>query len=277
MGEQSGKNRQAGHAQRYQTVFDFSAGQKSGRQTARADADEQPALQIAAVPVVKMKNVLAVKNHGQLQQHRQKGKKRVADDAEKQNAVAADGLELRPEIAEKIRAEFFVRVRGGQPPDAEAKGQADHRQRDEDDAGPDLPFCRMCPRGSPARIVPVMAAEKVPRPKMPLPQDNFFSGNSSGNMPYFVGPKIALCVLIRKMPVSISGILTSHRPSVTTDMMPSSAHLTAMATLRLLKRSAKKPPAIENRHERQREHVADQRHEAVALLQRETHADDHER
>ena len=92
-----------------------------------------------------------------------------------------------------------------------------------------------------------MAAEKVPRPKMPLPHDNFFSGNSSGSIPYFVGPKIALCVLIRKMPASISGMLPSHRPSDATDMMPSSAHLTAIATLRLLNRSAKNPPAIENR------------------------------
>ena len=69
----------------------------------------------------------------------------------------------------------------------------------------------------PAKMVPVMMAEKVPRPKMPLPHDSFFSGSNSGSMPYFVGPKIALCVLIKKMHASSSGDVvepqTERRPA----------------------------------------------------------------
>ena len=38
-----------------------------------------------------------------------------------------------------------------------------------------------------------------------------------------------------------------HSPSVASDMMPISTHLMVMATLRLLKRSATNPPAIENK------------------------------
>ncbi len=99
----------------------------------------------------------------------------------------------------------------------------------------------------PATIVPVMMALKVPRPKMPLPHESFFSGNSSGSSPYLDGPKIALCVLIRKIQQSSTGMLPRHRPNIASDMMPNSAHLTPTATLRLLKRSARKPPVIENR------------------------------
>ena len=99
----------------------------------------------------------------------------------------------------------------------------------------------------PAKMVPAMMAEKVPKPNIPLPQDNFFSGSSSGSRPYLDGPKNALCVLIKKTLASISGMAFSHRPSSATDMMPISAHLMVTVTSRLLKRSAKNPPAMENR------------------------------
>ncbi len=92
-----------------------------------------------------------------------------------------------------------------------------------------------------------MVDANVPKPNMPLPQDSFFSGNNSGNMPYFVGPKKALCVLIKKTATSITGRLSSKKPREATDMIPSSTHLMVMATRRLLKRSAKKPPAMENK------------------------------
>ncbi len=110
---------------------------------------------------------------------------------------------------------------------------------------------------------------------MPLPHDSFFSGSSSGNMPYFVGPKIALCVLIRKTPASISVTFSSQRPSKASDMMPISAHLMAMVTLRLLNRSAKKPPAMENRtngNANTRRPAA----RASRAFPRQAHADDEE-
>jgi hypothetical protein len=53
--------------------------------------------------------------------------------------------------------------------------------------------------------VPRMMAVKVPSSSMPLPQDNFLSGNSSGSNPYFDGPKNALCVPIRKTQASTRG------------------------------------------------------------------------
>ncbi len=45
--------------------------------------------------------------------------------------------------------------------------------------------------------VPEMAARNVPSSMTPLPQESFFSGNSSGSRPYLEGPNSAPWVLAR--------------------------------------------------------------------------------
>ncbi len=85
-----------------------------------------------------MQYVLAVKQDDQLQQHTQIPEESVADDSEKQNLIPADDSEPGPEIAEEICPKFPGRIGGGQTRKAAAKGQANHRQADENDAGKDL-------------------------------------------------------------------------------------------------------------------------------------------
>ena len=121
-----------------------------------------------------------------------------------------------------------------------------------------------------------MAAEKVPRPKIPLPHDNFFSGSNSGSIPYFVGPKMALCVLIRKMPASIRRMLARHRPMVTTDMMPEFGAFDGDGDAALAEAVGEKSTGHGKQNKRQSEDDADQRHEAVAFFHRKAHADDEE-
>ena len=42
-----------------------------------------------------------------------------------------------------------------------------------------------------------MIARNVPSSRMPLPQDSWLSGKTSGSRPYFDGPNSAACVLAR--------------------------------------------------------------------------------
>ncbi len=90
-------------------------------------------------------------------------------------------------------------------------------------------------------------AMNVPSSRMPLPHESFRSGNSSGSEPYFAGPKMALCVPIRKTPASSRFLFHAHKPASTSSMMNNSKTFTPSITERLLKRSARNPPAIENK------------------------------
>ncbi len=98
-----------------------------------------------------------------------------------------------------------------------------------------------------AATVPRMMAMNVPSSRMPLPHESFRSGNSSGSAPYLDGPKNALCVPMRKTPASSKFLFIVHSPVNTNAMMSSSNTFTPSITERLLKRSARKPPAMENK------------------------------
>ena len=87
----------------------------------------------------------------------------------------------------------------------------------------------------------------VPSSSRPLPHESFRSGSSSGNEPYLDGPKNALCVPIRKTQARRRFLFIVHNPASTRDMIASSNTFTPSITERLLKRSARKPPAMENR------------------------------
>ena len=87
----------------------------------------------------------------------------------------------------------------------------------------------------------------VPNSMSPLPQDSRFSGSNSGSKPYFDGPKKALCVPIRKTVKINKGSCCQTKPTSTKDITPISNTFTPTVIVRLLNRSARKPPAMENR------------------------------
>ena len=82
---------------------------------------------------------------------------------------------------------------------------------------------------------------------MPLPQESRFSGRSSGNRPYLEGPKIALCTPMKKIAARPMGRFLRANPAVAKAMIKTSNTFTETVTVRLLKWSARKPPAMENR------------------------------
>ncbi len=106
---------------------------------------------------------------------------------------------------------------------------------------------RNCSDIAAAATMPRMMAMKVPSSRMPLPQESFFSGSNSGSEPYLDGPNIALCVPMRKTPASRRYFFHDNNPAKTSDMMNNSKIFTPSITERLLKRSARKPPVMENR------------------------------
>ena len=101
-------------------------------------------------------------------------------------------------------------------------------------------------QNAPATL-PAISARNVPNSKMPFPHDKRFVGNSSGSSPYLDGPKRAFSVLARNTAASI--ILRSCRakanPANTNTMISKS--FVPIVTVRLLNRSARYPPVIENR------------------------------
>ena len=88
---------------------------------------------------------------------------------------------------------------------------------------------------------------KVPSSSRPLPQESFFSGNSSGSRPYLDGPKNELWTPIKNTQPSSNGIWFHQKPASARSITPISKIFTLTLIVRLLKRSAKKPPAMENR------------------------------
>ena len=92
-----------------------------------------------------------------------------------------------------------------------------------------------------------MMARNVPSSIRPLPQDNFRSGNNSGRRPYLEGPKNELWTPIKNTQPSSTGIWFHQKPASARSITPISKIFTLTLMVRLLKRSARKPPAIENR------------------------------
>jgi hypothetical protein len=99
----------------------------------------------------------------------------------------------------------------------------------------------------PAATMPLMIAIMVPSSRTPLPHESRFSGSSSGRIPYFAGPKKALCTPMRKTHPSCKGRLCRASANTASSITPISNVFTAMATCRLLCCTASWPAAIENR------------------------------
>ena len=88
---------------------------------------------------------------------------------------------------------------------------------------------------------------KVPSSNRPLPHDNFRSGSNSGRRPYLEGPKNELWTPIKNTQPNSIGIWFHQKPASARSITPISKIFTLTLIVRLLKRSAKNPPAIENK------------------------------
>ncbi len=100
---------------------------------------------------------------------------------------------------------------------------------------------------NPPTCMPRTMPRKVPSSSRPLPQDNFFSGNNSGNEPYFAGPKMALCMPMKNKHTSTKLSDCRAKATVAMIMTTISKHLIAMMTLRLANRVASEPPNMEKK------------------------------
>ena len=81
----------------------------------------------------------------------------------------------------------------------------------------------------------------------PLPQESLGSGRKSGSNPYLEGPKNAACVLTRKIAAISRCRFFQASPAIAKAITPISNYFVPILTVRLLYRSARNPPVMENR------------------------------
>src|SRR4030095_10228460 len=138
-GNEASENGHADAAQRNQAIFDLSAGEVAGSETADADADSQRGLQIAAARLVETENFATIENNDELQQSSEKPKIGVTDDGEFQRAIGTYEAPLRSEIGKNVEAKFFGGVAGGNAGDQQAGEASEYGQPGENHAGPGFP------------------------------------------------------------------------------------------------------------------------------------------
>ena len=136
--EQRRKHREPQRPQRHQAVLDLAARQIPGREAAQPDADRQRRQQVGRAQLADPQHVLPVINHALLQQRAEEPEVGVAEARQPQHAVPAHHLDLLPQVAQEVGAELLLRVGRRHAGDAEAEGQADHRQPDQHRARPRL-------------------------------------------------------------------------------------------------------------------------------------------
>jgi len=104
-----------------------------------------------------------------------------------------------------------------------------------------------CKRKPPA-AVPARMAANVQSSNRPFPAARRSCGINSGRMPYFDGPKSALCAPIPHKTINgrMPPLGFSQSATVPALIRSTSTALIAMMTVRLLRRSAKVPPTNDN-------------------------------
>ena len=133
--QQRGHDRHAHRTERDEAVFNFAAGKMTRRVTAQADADGCRRLEIAGfLRVIYAQHVLGVDHDEQLNQRGDGEEVGVAERGQRKHPVLTDQLHLPPKVAQKIGAEFFRWIGGGNLRDAEADEESDHGQRQQQHA-----------------------------------------------------------------------------------------------------------------------------------------------
>lgn len=95
--------------------------------------------------------------------------------------------------------------------------------------------------------VPKIMAKKVKEVIIPLAKEIFSVLTNSGRIPYFEGPKTALCVAKKKRDAQAPIRLSNANAAIAPIMMSNSNNFVKTMIFRLLKRSAKIPEEAENR------------------------------
>ena len=135
--QQRRANRQADRAKRNQAGLDFAGGKKAREQAARPDADGRSRLQVARLRgIADAQHVLSVDDDDELDERGDEKKIGVADERQPQRPVAADDFHLRPQLRDKVGAEFFLRVGGGDFRDALAGAETGEGKRNQNDSRP---------------------------------------------------------------------------------------------------------------------------------------------
>lgn len=132
--KQGSGNGQACHAEGDEAIFNFLPGEEAGGKTADAQTDGEGGLQITIMGVVHLEGFTGIGEDDQLEQSAERPKVGIADDAEEEHAIAADGFQIAPKFGEDIGVEFFLRIGGGEGGDAEAQAEAGEGETDEDEA-----------------------------------------------------------------------------------------------------------------------------------------------
>ena len=137
LAQQYGKDRQPQRAERNQPAFDAPGRKPARRETAQPDANRRGRLQITRhFRARNMEGVRRVNHNDELHQRRDREEIGIAHHRHQQGPVAADHLDLFPQIHKEKRFKFLGRIGGGNVRNAPAGHQAHHRQPDQNDAGP---------------------------------------------------------------------------------------------------------------------------------------------
>ncbi len=105
--------RHADGAERNEAVLDFVAAEQPGDHAADADADGQRGVEIAGLGLPDMQNIGTVDDDGGEEQRAEEPEVGVAENREEERLIAAHELDLLPEIANEVQAEFLLRCGGG--------------------------------------------------------------------------------------------------------------------------------------------------------------------
>ena len=120
--------RHADGAERNEAVFNFVAAEQAGDHAADADADGESGVEIAGLSLADVENIGTVDDDGGEEQRAKEPEVGVAEDREEERLIAAHELDLLPEIANEVQAEFLLGCGGRNAIDAEAGGEAERRR-----------------------------------------------------------------------------------------------------------------------------------------------------
>src|SRR6185437_1225104 len=232
-------------SERDQAQLDFASGQIPCRQTPQPDAHGLHGHQQCCLRVSGAQHVVGEERNIEVHQCRVEPKPGVAHDRQPQHPVR-----VHPRICSITSARKFSRgLRAGLAactrliPKLDPSPSTEHTSKKP-------PMAAGRPREASAsqapEAVPTMMATNVDISSTPLPQESKDSGSSSGSRPYLEGLNSAACVLIRNNAANSSARLPSISPAAASRATASSRSLVAIVIVRLLQRSAKYPPYIEN-------------------------------
>jgi len=130
-----------GHAdgtERDEAVFNLVAADEAGNHTADADANSERGIQVTSFGLADVQDVGAIYDDGREKKGTEEPEVGVAENGEEERLVLAHELDLLPEIADKVCAEFFLRRGWWHAVDAEAGAESRTGEREKSIASIDF-------------------------------------------------------------------------------------------------------------------------------------------